>query len=228
MKNDIIYFFSQSWAVFFRHRNNLTLQHQIVGQVIEISVIWKLDNVPGKQPWTWFHGRDPSPHNIAKLQRDLHERNNFVKVVPELLPACWAGKKADFSFLLLKSHPTGRAFFNPTNTYWALTLAPACAKALGHTRAKAGTLPLTDSRSMGEGIKFSPYGSLCNAVCTWHSGLLPRRGSVWGETERWTGLSRAEKMEQMKQNVQNHRGLKLPGLSEIKRNNNIAENKVLG
>lgn len=61
MKNDIIYFFSQNRAVFFRHRNNLTPQHQIGGQVIEVSVIWALDNVLGKQPWTCFLGRGPSP-----------------------------------------------------------------------------------------------------------------------------------------------------------------------
>ena len=105
IKNDIIYLFSQSWAVFFRHRNNLTPQHQIVGQVIEVSVICMLDNFLGKQPWPWFSWEGPCcPQQHCKAT-ELEWRKCFWKGCPRALACCSAGKMLEFS-LLLRSCPT--------------------------------------------------------------------------------------------------------------------------
>lgn len=62
MKNDIIYFFSRSRAVFLGHGNNRTPQHQIAGRVIETSVLWALDKVPCKQ---WHSGGGGSPPGMV-------------------------------------------------------------------------------------------------------------------------------------------------------------------
>ena len=116
-KNDIIYFFSQSRAVFFRHRNNLTPQHQIVGQVIEVSVICTRDNVLGKQPRTWFSWEGPHcPQQHCKAIEGLEWKKCIWKGSPRALACCWARRKLEFS-LLLKSRPTVQTSINSINNY---------------------------------------------------------------------------------------------------------------
>lgn len=123
--------------------------------MIEVSVIWALDNVLGKQPWTWFRGRGPFPlcNTVAKLRRDLNERNAFENVSAENA-CCPAREKLDFSFLKLKSLPTGQASTNRANSFEPWLWLRLC-KGTGVTNVQRLALPSIDSQSRGNGGKLA-------------------------------------------------------------------------
>lgn len=188
MKNDIIYFFSQSWAVFFKHRNNLTPQHQVVGQVIEISVIWAFGNNLGKQPGTWFLGRGPVPRNNETKLRGTQMEGKLLKKLFQSSCMLSSSKEAGlFSFLLLKACFTEQMPVNSIDIYWALTSA-ACAKALGLQMCKSWGPALKRLKPEGR----QPSSARVAATMRQYSLGTAAFDLAW----KWRGLSRPERRKE--------------------------------
>lgn len=123
-----------------------------------------------------FLGRALFPAMVAKLQRDLNERNALEKL-SKALACCWAGRKLGFSFLLLKSCSSSQTSINSTNIYGAQILAKPCAKALRLQMCKVRG-PVLSSLIVQRGdSQVQPVWQSCNTAWMW-CGQLCGGGSL--------------------------------------------------